>query len=105
MEDALEALEQRCQFTMAARQPPVEDDVRTGATDDPQITLRGAATFLIRIITANRRFVGLNIASGQQPGMHLSVKTGSSQFAVTSIQSLMVRRLIDAPQRCDICSN
>lgn len=73
LQNALEAFEQRRQFAMTTGQPPVEDDIGTGSTDDPQITLSGAAAFFIGIITSDRCFVGLEVIASEETSMQVPV--------------------------------
>jgi len=41
--------------------------------DDPEVTLRGATAFFVRVVAAHRRFIGLKIIAGEEPPMHLPV--------------------------------
>lgn len=53
LEHAVEAVQQRGDLSVLARQSPVEDDIVVRATDRPEVTLEGLALGFIGILAAD----------------------------------------------------
>jgi hypothetical protein len=95
--------EQTGPFAMTPRQAPIEHDIAAGSARDPEITLGGAAAFLIRVVAFDRSFVRLHVASGEQVGVHAFIK----RFAPLGGEADPFDHALlgnGEPHRADICS-